>query len=313
MQLHKELGGGIGVFWRYALRCFFGELGDRSFFVTLLLTAWVASWASRRAAKRVVQHQLMVLAGALLGLLLHLTWVTLHINGRWAASTFNFMGMALLVAIGIQIDLELRRLQKDAIPSLDKAESETGDGGDPTWNSYAQHHFTKRTSWNPWAGTSEAGDKAATTDQSSAIATSQSYGTIKTKEVPPTINEGEEEAPFWSYFIVGILTAALIFVLEVGEKAQYSFLTTGEEKGFMLIFGSMLGYLPATCIAVLSGYMLEIQLPPKWLPSLWFAAELAFFGMALACFSQAILGFGSLAIVVKKATVVLLGFKTSLF
>merc|ERR1719316_1223814 len=82
------------------------------------------------------------------------------------------------------------------------------------------------------------------------------------------MDKGEEEVPFWSLVIVGTLTAALIFVLEVGEKAQYSFLTSGEEKGFMLVFSSMLGYLPATCIAMLSGYMLEIQLPPKWLPSL---------------------------------------------
>jgi len=300
----------IDIFWRFALRCFVGELGDKTFFVVVLLTAWVATWDGiRDSGREQRQHQLMVLVGALAGLLLHVILVSFSAVSVGGSSIFNFIGVALLIVMGIILHLKLHKEKASGKYIADERDVRKEK---ETWNQFAPQPRAGAASdierWNSNAF------RAAPPSTLPVEGQQQGYGTVV---APP----GGAASPEWakdelrpgdeggvrlsSLLLVGAMSMALIFVIEVGDRSQYSFLTSGRTTGASLIVSSMLGYTFATCIAVFVGYLLENMIDPKHNSWLLFAAEMGCFAMALVCLSQAVLGLSPLSI--GTATAALLG------
>lgn len=298
----------LGTFSTFALRCFFGELGDKTFFLTVILTAWVATWVPRGRPQR--QHQFMVFAGALMGLLLHVILVTFDLISARGSALFNFLSVALLVGIGIKLHFQVQSRRKaqeyisdeGATKTEEDAQAWNTTGGAPTastWNTYATR-----------AAEVQAGITSAEEPQwqhASASPPAQDYGSMHEPDKDLIKEHLQEEgsalAKCNSLVIAGVISMAVIFVVEVAERSQYSFLSSGQEKGIMLIFSAMLGFLVATIVAVFFGYFMESMMKDEWL---LFTSEMALFAMALVCFSQAMLGLSTLSM--REAATALLAF-----
>lgn len=314
MQLQE-----IGVFSKFALRCFFGELGDKTFFVAVLLAAWVATWDGLCAGWQQRQHQLMVLAGVLAGLVLHAVLVSVHLVSVTGSSAFSFAGVVLLVAMGTRLHLDLRKVQlRDAQQRAKPDLVDQAKQSEEAWNPRGPTVGTPaQTAWNSMAFQATAPptiDAPAADQQALAGPGSKDYGSTTSSEaaVPAWVKEPnlmkpseEKGTPIGTLLMAGIVSMVMIFVIEVGEKSQFQLLASGELWGASLVVSSLIGYIFATGIAVLIGYYMESMLDDKWL---LFVAEMGFFAMGLVCFSQAVLGLGFLSI---GKTAALLGFSSA--
>lgn len=302
-----------GVFWKFMFRCFFSELGGKTFFVVALLAAWVATWEGVCVGRQQRQHQLMVLAGTLTALLLHAILVIFHAISSWGSSVFNFTGAALFAAMGTKLHLELQKAQLGVAEKLGDKMSEEKDETATVWNPLAPQIQPQ---WNSMAFRAQpntASQAAAPADRSQGAAgvPAQTYGSMPTppssvpewaKEIPKPV--GQEAVNVRTLLFAGFLTMVLVFVVAVGDRSQYSFLQPGETRSASLVVSSMLGYILATCLAVLVGYFMESILHPD----VWvlFAAKLGFFALGIICFSQAVLGLSPLSL--RNAATALLAF-----
>jgi len=290
----------LGTFWKFSLRCFFGELGDKTFFLTVLLTAWVVTWESVPHGRPQRHHQLMVLAGALSGLLLHVVLVSFSVVSAKGSSIFNFISVVLLVSIGIKLHFQVQSVRKLAEARESTYDEPAAKVKDDTqaWNTAGAAPTS--TSWNNYAARAQP-----PTEEGAQSSSAQGYGSMNEPEKdawghdavkdPP---QEEQKTSFNTLIVAGLISMALIFVIEVAERSQYSFLASGESKGTSLVLSSMLGYTVATCFAVFVGYLMESMMKDEWL---LFTAEMAFFAMALISLSQAVLGLSPLSMQAKLA------------
>lgn len=281
----------MDAFVKSLLRTFFGELGAKPFFLAVLLTAWVATWEGTRLAKGGHQrhHQLMVLVGILAGLLLHSILVAFHIISTSGSPAFGFTGAMLLVGLGAKVQLELRYAQDREASLSEEGKAAMKNEKDEVFNPLAAPLTAPTQSpWNRFAFRTQPAPPAEGYGSTSAPTTATEQEPVKLVE--------EDRLPVYTLFVAGFISMTLAFLVQVGEASS---LELGEQKDFMLILSSNIGYFLSTCIAVLIGYLMESVLHPD----VWvlFAAELGFFAMALVCFSQAVLGLSSL-----KATLALL-------
>lgn len=281
----------MDAFVKSLLRTFFGELGAKPFFLALLLTAWVATWEGTRLAKGGHQrhHQLMVLVGTLAGLLLHSILVAFHTISKSGSPAFGFTGAMLLVGLGMKVHLELRYAQDREASLSEEGKAVMKKEKDEVFNPLAAPLTApNQTPWNRFAFRTQPQPPPAEGYGSTSAPTAAEPEPVKPVE--------EDRLPIYTLFFAGFLSMTLAFLVQVGEASS---LQLGEQKDFMLILSSNIGYFLSTCIAVLIGYLMESVLHPD----IWvlFAAELGFFAMALVCFSQAVLGLNSL-----KATLALL-------
>jgi putative Ca2+/H+ antiporter (TMEM165/GDT1 family) len=227
-------------------------------------------------------------------------------------STCNFAGVVLLVAMGTRLYMDLGKAQllnsRDFPTGVTSTETVSKQSNE-AWNPLAPTETAAATSWNNTAFRKQtlAANKAADTNSevsadSPQAPAMQRYGSMVAppaavpdwvKEEPYAQPIQEEGTPIGSLLLAGLLSTILIFVMEVGDRSQYSFLSSDDKKGLSLIVGSMIGYMLATCIAALIGYFMEGTLDDK---RLLYTAEMGFFALALVCFSQAILGLGPLSL-----------------
>lgn len=298
----------LGTFWTFALRCFFGELGDKTFFLTILLTAWVATWESARRGQAKRYHQLMVLAGALAGLLLHAILVSFDLVSARGSTVFNFLSVVLLVSIGIKLHFQVQNAKLAGHECGPTKQVETQD---QVWNTTAGASWMNGRAQPPSSVQSNGTTEASTEQWAHFRAGAQDYGSTNDAEKDPCDHDIIKEPPqdeqitsFNTLIVAGLISMALIFVIEVGEVSQYYYLAQGVDKGVWLGSSSMLGYTIATCVAVFAGYVMESQILSD--EKLLFIAEMAFFAMAVICTSQAVLGLNSLSM--RQAAMALLSF-----
>jgi putative Ca2+/H+ antiporter (TMEM165/GDT1 family) len=293
----------VNEFWKYALHCFFGELGDKAFFVTVLLSGWVASWESVRNSRRVLLHQFVVFAAAVCGLTIHVMWACFHIHAMQNTHSIHFAGMVIMLCLGFRIHLDLKTFEKTDQPSwcadyaTERLEGEQKTLETIAWNPLSKRCATPQPAWN--VPSPPAWNPLAF-----------GYGSVEPPacDMPDAVLDSvcgdlpAKESSAQSLVLVGFLTVILICVVEVGDQAQYSLLTTVDSQtGAKLAVSSTIGYIMATLAATLIGHIMERTFPD---PRLLFATELGFFCMAVTCFSQAVLGLSTFAIA-RRATALL--------
>jgi len=291
----------MGTFWKSALRCLFVEMSNKTFFVIVLLAAWVAIWECISRSRQQRLHQCMVLVGALAGFLVHILLVNSGAIAMLGSSSFSLAGVVLLLGIGIKLHFEFKGMQKAG--SLMKQGS--GEASNPL---ATQVPSVPSTTWNDAAfGKAPFAAAEAIPTESATAPSSQGYGS--TSNAADWSKEDRhvetEESSMWTLLAAGLISMALVFVLEAGTPTRNTSLKSEELSDLMFVLGSMLGYFLATCIAVSFGYIMQGMLEDEWL---LFAAELVFFAMALVCFSQAILLLAPLSL--GKTATVLLGLQS---
>lgn len=309
-------------FWKAVGRCFFGEIGAKTFFLTILLTIWVATWEHRKS-RYALLHQVMVVVGALVGLVCHSFLVSANVMTSSGNAAFNFGSVVVLFFMGVVLRVQHGRLPKEpdskGDDSLKKLEETTDQAEAPSWNPVATNWSTQP-SWNPLAEKGQSATAVPSPDvapatkgpdpaqQQWASPPGQTYGSM----APPNtswqteklgVSDVEEQFPYYTLVGAGILAMALGFIVQAGQQPVIPNLS-----GAVVVGSSLLGFVPALLIASCIGYAMEgFADNPSATKRLLFAAELGCFALALVCFSEAMLSLRMFA--GAKSPLALLGFR----
>lgn len=306
------------IFWRSALCCFFGELGDKTFFVTVLLAAWCPSWDGvRNSADGKTMAcilQLLVLAGAALSLLVRTLLVSAGVHPAWWVAGFNFIACATFIGFGVFV-----RFQQVSAGKVDKLTgagsknadnpfltsrsyypteleaSNTDNDESARWNTWAQQKMTSGETWNPlsYKPAYSAGVNSSEPAGAQSLASGwqrQSYGTVRALPKDVGGQSGNEVIFMIAAFLAGLVT---VFMCESLDKSQMAFVNGGNHKyDFGGVISAMFGYIPALVVAVGVGCILEGTLMDEWL---LFTIQIGFFSLGFISFSQACFAMASMS------------------
>lgn len=306
-----SIPGQLGTFGRAAALSFVAELGDKTFFLTVILAAWCPVSGIRNKPGASLQ-QAFVAAGAVCAMALHVS--LLVVIPGFPGSHHSFfdwsLGSAAVVfqgALGMQAMLELRRAErtrKDSSTTAklisnrplhaskgdigqefnpssflgtfkaynpDDYESESGEGGAPA---AAQEAGKADPDRKDGCGHNPFEDEVAATY--GAVNINASAAPSQKKEVPSTLSSASAAL---------LIPFVAIFLDEVGDKSLEA-LRAEVSPTIVIATGATIGYMISSMFAACVGFLLERQLTER---RLLFAMVTGLWALVLVTCSQAIL------------------------
>jgi len=259
------------VLGRSALISLFGELGDKTFYVTMTLSMW-CPWKGLRNDKHALAEQCLVGGGAFVAFALRGMVLASFGNadeGCWPAA-FAF---AMLMALGIKAMVDKRRVteandklvltpsshdeespwNKAAFSSMPTRNGDVGPTNVPDSNDSQR--------WNTAAFHRALPAKQEAANESSAA----TYGSVDAATLPGQTlkrNTGgsKDEEDLMSLFIAFPLSFLLNLAMETDDKSEAALLKASQGRNPGIMIGAILGFLPAVVIAVALGHILERQI-----------------------------------------------------
>lgn len=233
-------------FFREFGRVLFGELGDKTFFFAVVMTAW-CPWNGVRCGRGVGVQQCLVFWGCYTALSIQVILEGTLEDVKPVGAIFSGIACGFLLILGLRAFMTISQEQG----TRSKEPSDAGmDESDAPKSETSTEGFT----WNKTAFMSS------------------DYGSI----APPVSADGAlAERPSdrrVSEVLALIISLIVVFFLEVGDKSQWVILA-GNHVGGPLIIAGMLGFLPAMVLATVLGIMLERQFATR------LTAMLACFGL----------------------------------
>jgi len=274
MQLVSSVSSSVSRFAasgfaRGLLRTLFGELGDKTFFGALVLTAW-CPWEGPRDIDFNPQHRIVTFLSTWIALSAHSVLSASIRSSDWASwsdrgnSILETIGGIAFALLSFRAYLGVTRPSLYATPSPPpEAEPLLSAKPDIMYN---QDAFVY--SMPSRFGGSDADDGGESADA----------GGDKPRSV------GAEGGA--CTLIIGILAASCCaFVGEAEDKSWYA-LVDGGRQGTDLVFGAIVGFIPGVWLAVFLGYVMWSQLDAY---TVRVVAMLAFAALSMISFSQALL------------------------
>lgn len=276
------------------------ELGDKTFFVAMLLSAWVAQCGRARC---------LVFAGAVSALALH-AGATAYAHrvdvlaNRHAS--LHFFAASLFLGLGIKAFLDLTRADSEAL-----RKRQTERHGDPAskfeGNPYAaqlmdQNKYMMPSSFqpseddtNPFASDLETrpfGSESASSSSGfiNGYGTATSYQGERSYDVaaPMDAPEDPQEDNLPALLCILASSFVLVAIAELGDKSAM-LLDASQLRGSNLFMGAALGYTVVTALSVIIGMVLRWHLSER---RLLFSAVLASFALSMASLSEGLTCFG---------------------
>jgi len=314
------------TFWHAYLRSLLSELGDKTFFLTIVLAAWCPWEGIRGSGDRLLQLCL-VFAGAFLALALHaVQFLTAEpsASGRWTC-TCEVLTCLFLFVLGAKAKLELGRVDANGQQSSGQQAVSANPFKEPLppgtmpaggkWNERAFGALTA-----PLASSTECEERpAAVYGPCACIPTGgkwneKAFGALMApwvvsmeREEQPSAVYGSFSPPMTSahgvfserisdklvsHILAFVATLTLVFMAEAEDKSQDAFgtLPAKTSPDTDVIAGAVLGFLPATALAVFLGFILERQLSDQ---RMLFFVTCVLLGLSLVAFSQALVHTGA--------------------
>jgi len=260
-------------FGHWCLRSFLGELGDKTFFLTLAFCCWCPWLGIRKSTSNDDALQLaLVLVGSSLALCLHAVMVLAY-SSSLSEQALGFEGFAsvALVTLGLRAKLELGSLDARALAL--KAPSKADDEEMP------DKPVSRSVQWN------ESCFQTLPTSQPQPEA-SASYGSTQGLQPSPAdgpvLSARRANDPLVSSVLAFVLPFALGFIAEAEDKSQVVMSMGGKPAS---IPGALCGIIVAASLAGLLGFVLERQLSDQ---RILFMVTVIFLGLSVVCVSQAL-------------------------
>lgn len=231
---------------------FFGELGDNTFVLTAILTAW-CPWEGVRHGKDLRVQQGLVGAGAFMALAFRSLLQSMVRNPQFGGGTFNALSCGVLLLFAVKAFLNVRQPspEEDELTVADESQSSAA---------IIQH------------GSPQQATSYSTYAVSGIDAESKSYTDHIMEHV--TINILALGIPF-----------VMCFFVESSDMSQMVALS-GDIKGLGNTLGCILGFLPSVLLAVCCGIVMGTRCSPTTVATIACVASLA---LAIANFGQAFL------------------------
>lgn len=233
--------------WAWCLRCFLGELGDKTFLLAVVFAAW-CPWEGVRRSETSQFQQLMVFAGTTVALWARsLMLVTMADAQLWNGGFDLATCVALLLLIPKAHldfvnteDLDSKRREVVAAASRRSA-GPSAMGG----------------MFGIWGGSTSKDDDDDIEPESSFVA---AYGTL----APPVSADGvfgERISDQLASTIISFVAPVLIiFSAEVDDKSEVVWLAAGGPQTRTDVIGALLGVSFAVSLAVFIGFVMERQM-----------------------------------------------------
>lgn len=227
------------------------EVGDKSFFLLMLLAIWCPIAGVRHGEGSCVQ-QILSAAGGVLALTLRLLMAKVHFN--WIV--FDFAGdiilVVLLVLLAVKAYLDYRGVEPAKFSQGKSARTELPKKLSP---GSASGYLVNFRSYDP-----EAYRDAMSAAPEASSKFGQGYGTANLS----IDSAGQRFEARTSYIGAFAIPFAMVFMAEIGDKSQWVLQNTrfisSEEA-----LGTVLGYLASTTAAVFLGFLLERHLQEQML------------------------------------------------
>jgi len=290
MYTHREFehdGFHGDRFWHQILNGFFGEVGDKTFFVTVVFAAW-CPWGGIRGGRQGGLQRVLVCLGSLAALMLDeilLAFLPDVERWPWLCDAISCFLLALLF---VRAWFCIPWTSVKAAPAKDSEAAEEGSaedpsqsgGGEATWN---QDAFS---SLNPFGanpfGASATEEKVGKAEQSA------SYGSVV---LPATSADGARKVDsVTSIVLAPVITFIMVYLAEADDKSHRALLNGGI-LGLDRGIGFFIGYIPAVILAVVSGFILVRKMRSEFL---LFLLQVLLFGMCLISLTEALLHLGVL-------------------
>mmetsp|Transcript_386 Transcript_386/g.720 ORF Transcript_386/g.720 Transcript_386/m.720 type:complete len:338 (+) Transcript_386:149-1162(+) len=308
------IGEALGTIGRAATLGCVAEVGDKTFFLTVMLAAW-CPLAGIRSKSHAFLQQCLVLAGAVLALSLHvaLSLVIPSLPGSdrsFLDWTLGSLAVACQGAIGLQAVLELRRAdqrRRDSSaaaklipPSGPSSASSRAPSDEPQSDSLQPAGFLGTfKAYNPQdyatgkdekgacpavdeTGSAEHGNDGQNPFEKEAVVPASAYGTLNATRAA----KKEASHQVGSALAAFILPLVTVFLAEAGDKSLEALREVHPTA--IIGLGTAGGYVVSSLFAVMIGFVLERQLTER---RLLFAVAVGFWALVLVTASQALLHF----------------------
>lgn len=235
------------IFGNYTLRTSISQLGSKTFFLSVILTAW-CPWQGVRNHPDQSLQSILVFLGSFLSFALRIGLLGFVSDKTWQFGTFDAVSCALLFMLGIKARMDLASCDAREVRLRFNATSHGADaaGGEPDpekpkepfsqWNSAAFSTFMPA---------SEAKEPATT-----------QYGT-ETQFVPSDgVLSGRPDDRSVSNLLAFVLTFVIIFLAQADDRSVTALIQTGVQSADA-ICGALLGIFLPTLVAVFFGIFLE--------------------------------------------------------
>jgi len=250
------------------LRAFLGEVGDMTFFATVLLVLW-CPWQGSFPQKNSESRQMFVVAASFASLSIHVLLAALFSEPVWAAWRRHEVWVLELLSALVFALLAARAHMghpSDAFPAQLPFSS-----GKTTAESGRQH-----------------GREESLTSLPSSGAGLASLRRPSSGSTPPAPKSGDwcrdiVSGPICTGITTFLTTSLCVFLAEVDDKSWISMTSSGRQ-GLDIVFGCLLGLFPAVALAGLIGYALWRVMQPS---SIRLVAALGMGAMSLVSLSQA--------------------------
>jgi putative Ca2+/H+ antiporter (TMEM165/GDT1 family) len=266
------------VFGRSVVRGLLGELGDKTFFLLLVLAAW-CPWDGVRGGSWEYLQLTFVLLGGFVGLAVHICLVAAlpdsAMQGWVTPSPFGWVPEA---ATGVLTLILALRAWLTCPPA--PTEPVTKEGAEASKDDAAE----TETPWNQNAFLFNS-PLPPPPEQSSRNARLIQDNKGSDGVFSERVSDG-----MVSTVIAAVGTLILMLLAESGDKAEAVMIAAGR-RGADTAFGAVLGMLPAAFIAVLCGFILENQLAVR---QVHIVVTFVLLSLSLVSFSECILALDAL-------------------
>mmetsp|Transcript_66320 Transcript_66320/g.105027 ORF Transcript_66320/g.105027 Transcript_66320/m.105027 type:complete len:297 (+) Transcript_66320:54-944(+) len=239
------------IFGNYILRTSISQCGSKTFFLSVILTAWCPWQGVRNGSTNQALQSILVFLGSFLSFALRIGLLGFVSDKTWQFGTCDAVSCVLLFMLGIKARMDLASCDAREVRMRFNATSHGADaaGGAPDpekpkepfsqWNSAAFSTFMPA---------SEAKEPAGP-------ATTQ-YGT-ETQFVPSDgVLSGRPDDRSVSNLLAFVLTFVIIFLAQADDRSITALIQTGVQSPDA-ICGALLGIFLPTVVAVFFGIFLE--------------------------------------------------------
>lgn len=271
-------------FVKAALLASFAEIGDKTFFVAMLLSAWVAQCTRARV---------LVFCGCVLALALHAgatafahrmdVVVTHH-------ATLHLFAATLFLGLGIKALLDLARADSDVLQKRQREKSALLNGKFEG-NSYADYLMNQS---NKYLNPSAPSDNQDSSNPFADDVEGSRYGSMQDIPQAPAVAEPQyapgdpQEDNLGALLAVFFCAFVLDLVSEFGDKSAFQ-LNSSQMRGHNLFFGAIFGFCMVTAFSCAVGMVVRWHVSER---RLLFGAVLASFALCLASLSDGLMCFG---------------------
>lgn len=253
------------VFKRSCLRACFGEVGDKTFVLTVAFAVW-CPWTGVRDTDDGFKARCFVFVGTMIALTIRIILLTSLVDPFFMEATFDYVSCFLLSMLALRAYIEMGRVEAfEATMGLlgDKA---SGRDAKKDLETDAREDLPEE-GWNQAAFVAPPPLPAGTASDAMTPASSEreNYGSVSPRihSADGLLSERISDR-LASLIISFVLPLITVFAVEAEDKSEVAIFLGGRSGNTDVATGAVLGLLPAVMFAVVLGYILERRLPDQW-------------------------------------------------